>query len=159
MPHFVALFPGLPDAVLSCEFRTEKDQNPRIEWKKKGKAVTFVYFNHKFTREWWNTFPAWIPSTSPNWNKTIFFCLSFHHPSIISFDLSFFLSWVLLLPSFHTVHYRVLRRTGKDRGSNADNTLCYSERLGGIPLWGDCQRGPRQPWGGDCDPQCPRYDA
>nr|XP_057938918.1 junctional adhesion molecule 2b isoform X1 [Doryrhamphus excisus] len=37
------------DAVLSCEFRTEKDQNPRIEWKKKGKAVTFVYFNNKFT--------------------------------------------------------------------------------------------------------------
>uniref|UniRef100_A0A3B4A742 Ig-like domain-containing protein n=1 Tax=Periophthalmus magnuspinnatus TaxID=409849 RepID=A0A3B4A742_9GOBI len=27
----------LSDAVLSCEFRTEKDQNPRIEWKKKGK--------------------------------------------------------------------------------------------------------------------------
>ncbi|XP_069563642.1 junctional adhesion molecule 2b [Brachyistius frenatus] len=37
------------DAVLACDFRTEKDQNPRIEWKKKGKAVTFVYFNHKFT--------------------------------------------------------------------------------------------------------------
>ncbi|XP_037096211.1 junctional adhesion molecule 2b isoform X2 [Syngnathus acus] len=37
------------DAVLSCDFRTEKDQNPRIEWKKKGKAVTFVYFNNKFT--------------------------------------------------------------------------------------------------------------
>uniref|UniRef100_A0A3Q4BW04 Ig-like domain-containing protein n=1 Tax=Mola mola TaxID=94237 RepID=A0A3Q4BW04_MOLML len=37
------------DAVLSCEFKTEKDQNPRIEWKKKGKAVTFVYFNDKFT--------------------------------------------------------------------------------------------------------------
>ncbi|XP_029980789.1 junctional adhesion molecule 2b [Sphaeramia orbicularis] len=37
------------DAVLSCEFRTEKDQNPRIEWKKKEKGVTFVYFNHKFT--------------------------------------------------------------------------------------------------------------
>ncbi|KAG8000565.1 Junctional adhesion molecule B, partial [Nibea albiflora] len=36
------------DAVLSCEFKTEKDQSPRIEWKKKGKAVTFVYFNHKF---------------------------------------------------------------------------------------------------------------
>uniref|UniRef100_A0A7N6BBZ0 Ig-like domain-containing protein n=1 Tax=Anabas testudineus TaxID=64144 RepID=A0A7N6BBZ0_ANATE len=37
------------DAVLACEFRTEKDQNPRIEWKKKGKGVTFVYFNDKFT--------------------------------------------------------------------------------------------------------------
>ncbi|XP_051938254.1 junctional adhesion molecule 2b isoform X2 [Hippocampus zosterae] len=37
------------DAVLSCDFRTEKDQNPRIEWKKKEKAVIFVYFNHKFT--------------------------------------------------------------------------------------------------------------
>ncbi|XP_061697480.1 junctional adhesion molecule 2b [Syngnathoides biaculeatus] len=36
------------DAVLSCDFRTEKDQNPRIEWKKKEKAVTFVYFNNKF---------------------------------------------------------------------------------------------------------------
>lgn len=42
----------LLDAVLSCEFKTEKDQNPRIEWKKKGKGVTFVYFNHKFTGEW-----------------------------------------------------------------------------------------------------------
>ncbi|KAM3607329.1 uncharacterized protein V6R79_005801 [Siganus canaliculatus] len=40
------------DAVLSCEFRTEKDQNPRIEWKKKGKAVTFVYFNHKLTKSY-----------------------------------------------------------------------------------------------------------
>lgn len=44
-------FPAVPDAVLSCEFRTERDQNPRIEWKKKGKAVTFVYFNGKFTGE------------------------------------------------------------------------------------------------------------
>lgn len=43
--------PAVPDAVLSCEFRTERDQNPRIEWKKKGKAVTFVYFNGKFTGE------------------------------------------------------------------------------------------------------------
>ncbi|KAM7380352.1 hypothetical protein PAMP_003655 [Pampus punctatissimus] len=39
----------LHNAVLACEFRTEKDQNPRIEWKKKGKGVTFVYFDHKFT--------------------------------------------------------------------------------------------------------------
>ncbi|XP_029968008.1 junctional adhesion molecule 2b [Salarias fasciatus] len=38
------------DAVLRCEFRTEKDQNPRIEWKKRGKSVAFVYFNEKFTR-------------------------------------------------------------------------------------------------------------
>uniref|UniRef100_A0A8C6WUC3 Junctional adhesion molecule 2b n=1 Tax=Neogobius melanostomus TaxID=47308 RepID=A0A8C6WUC3_9GOBI len=37
------------DAVLSCEFRTEKDQNPRIEWKKIEKRVTFVYFNNRFT--------------------------------------------------------------------------------------------------------------
>ncbi|XP_077393146.1 junctional adhesion molecule 2A-like isoform X2 [Festucalex cinctus] len=37
------------DAVLSCDFHTEKDQNPRIEWKKKGKAVSFVYFHNKFT--------------------------------------------------------------------------------------------------------------
>ncbi len=51
MPHFAASLSVLPDAVLSCDFKTEKDQNPRIEWKKKGKAVTFVYFNHKFTRE------------------------------------------------------------------------------------------------------------
>lgn len=39
------------DAVLSCEFRTEKDPNPRIEWKKRGKGVTFVYFNNKFIGE------------------------------------------------------------------------------------------------------------
>uniref|UniRef100_A0AAQ4QTH4 Junctional adhesion molecule 2a n=1 Tax=Gasterosteus aculeatus aculeatus TaxID=481459 RepID=A0AAQ4QTH4_GASAC len=36
------------DAVLSCTFRTEKDQNPRIEWKKKGKDVSFVYFDGNF---------------------------------------------------------------------------------------------------------------
>ncbi|XP_071775849.2 junctional adhesion molecule 2b isoform X2 [Centroberyx gerrardi] len=37
------------DAVLACEFKTEKDPNPRIEWKKKGKGVTFVYFDRKFS--------------------------------------------------------------------------------------------------------------
>ncbi|XP_055358280.1 junctional adhesion molecule 2A isoform X2 [Betta splendens] len=36
------------DAVLSCTFRTEKDQNPRIEWKKKGKDVSFVYYEGNF---------------------------------------------------------------------------------------------------------------
>uniref|UniRef100_A0A672FKP2 Junctional adhesion molecule B-like n=1 Tax=Salarias fasciatus TaxID=181472 RepID=A0A672FKP2_SALFA len=36
------------DAVLSCMFRTEKDQNPRIEWKKKGKGVSFVYYDGHF---------------------------------------------------------------------------------------------------------------
>ncbi|XP_044043119.1 junctional adhesion molecule 2A isoform X2 [Siniperca chuatsi] len=36
------------DAVLSCMFRTESDQNPRIEWKKKGKDVFFVYFDGHF---------------------------------------------------------------------------------------------------------------
>ncbi|XP_028428062.1 junctional adhesion molecule 2A isoform X4 [Perca flavescens] len=36
------------DAVLSCTFRTEKDQNPRIEWKKKGKDVSFVYYEGHF---------------------------------------------------------------------------------------------------------------
>uniref|UniRef100_A0A3P8SEK3 Junctional adhesion molecule 2b n=1 Tax=Amphiprion percula TaxID=161767 RepID=A0A3P8SEK3_AMPPE len=49
LPNIAAVFSALSDAVLSCEFRTEKDQNPRIEWKKRGKAVTFVYFNNKFT--------------------------------------------------------------------------------------------------------------
>ncbi|XP_029942443.1 junctional adhesion molecule 2A isoform X5 [Salarias fasciatus] len=29
-------------------FRTEKDQNPRIEWKKKGKGVSFVYYDGHF---------------------------------------------------------------------------------------------------------------
>ncbi|XP_029373767.1 junctional adhesion molecule 2A isoform X4 [Echeneis naucrates] len=36
------------DAVLSCIFHTERDQNPRIEWKKKGKDVSFVYFDGHF---------------------------------------------------------------------------------------------------------------
>ncbi|XP_042368934.1 junctional adhesion molecule 2A isoform X3 [Plectropomus leopardus] len=36
------------DAVLSCTFRTERDPNPRIEWKKKGKDVSFVYFDGHF---------------------------------------------------------------------------------------------------------------
>lgn len=40
-----------PDAVLSCVFRTERDQNPRIEWKKKDKDVSFVYFQGHFRGE------------------------------------------------------------------------------------------------------------
>ncbi|KAM9820756.1 junctional adhesion molecule 2A isoform 2-T2 [Neosynchiropus ocellatus] len=36
------------DAVLSCMFRTEVDPSPRIEWKKKGKEVSFVYFEGHF---------------------------------------------------------------------------------------------------------------
>uniref|UniRef100_A0A8C5H813 Junctional adhesion molecule B-like n=2 Tax=Gouania willdenowi TaxID=441366 RepID=A0A8C5H813_GOUWI len=36
------------DAVLSCMFRTERDQSPRIEWKKKGKDVSFVYYDGHF---------------------------------------------------------------------------------------------------------------
>lgn len=36
------------DAVLSCLFRTERDQHPRIEWKKRGKDVSFVYFDGHF---------------------------------------------------------------------------------------------------------------
>uniref|UniRef100_A0A8C6V2T7 Junctional adhesion molecule 2a n=1 Tax=Neogobius melanostomus TaxID=47308 RepID=A0A8C6V2T7_9GOBI len=35
-------------AELSCTFRTERDQNPRIEWKKRGKDVSFVYFDGHF---------------------------------------------------------------------------------------------------------------
>lgn len=37
------------DAVLSCEFRTEKETNPRVEWKKRGKDVSYVYFDGDFT--------------------------------------------------------------------------------------------------------------
>ncbi|XP_017313597.1 junctional adhesion molecule 2A isoform X1 [Ictalurus punctatus] len=37
------------EAKLSCEFKTEKDQNPRIEWKKmEEKGTSFVYFNGSF---------------------------------------------------------------------------------------------------------------
>uniref|UniRef100_A0A4W6G3D0 Junctional adhesion molecule 2a n=1 Tax=Lates calcarifer TaxID=8187 RepID=A0A4W6G3D0_LATCA len=36
------------DAILSCMFHTERDSNPRIEWKKKGKDVSFVYFDGHF---------------------------------------------------------------------------------------------------------------
>ncbi|XP_045912385.1 junctional adhesion molecule 2A isoform X1 [Micropterus dolomieu] len=36
------------DAMLSCVFHTEKDQSPRIEWKKKGKGVSFVYYDGQF---------------------------------------------------------------------------------------------------------------
>ncbi|KAM9487391.1 junctional adhesion molecule 2b [Clarias gariepinus] len=37
------------NAVLSCKFQTEKEANPRIEWKKKGKEVFYVYFDGQFT--------------------------------------------------------------------------------------------------------------
>uniref|UniRef100_A0A3B3HUB4 Junctional adhesion molecule 2a n=1 Tax=Oryzias latipes TaxID=8090 RepID=A0A3B3HUB4_ORYLA len=36
------------DAKLSCIFQTERDPDPRIEWKKKGKDVSFVYFRNQF---------------------------------------------------------------------------------------------------------------
>ncbi|XP_041699593.2 junctional adhesion molecule 2A-like, partial [Coregonus clupeaformis] len=37
------------DTVLSCQFKTEKETNPRIEWKQKRKDINFVYFDGKFT--------------------------------------------------------------------------------------------------------------
>ncbi|XP_052463134.1 junctional adhesion molecule 2A isoform X2 [Carassius gibelio] len=37
------------NAVLSCEFKTEKDTNPRVEWKKRSKDVSYVYFDGDFT--------------------------------------------------------------------------------------------------------------
>ncbi|KAJ8004242.1 hypothetical protein DPEC_G00156780 [Dallia pectoralis] len=36
------------DAILSCKFQTEIDQNPRIEWKKKGTDVSIVYYEGEF---------------------------------------------------------------------------------------------------------------
>lgn len=43
------------DAVLSCEFKTEREEHPRIEWKRRGVApgndVSFVYFNGHFKGE------------------------------------------------------------------------------------------------------------
>ncbi|XP_061092901.1 junctional adhesion molecule 2A-like [Conger conger] len=36
------------DAVLSCVFKTERDSHPRIEWKKKGREISYVYFNGTF---------------------------------------------------------------------------------------------------------------
>ncbi|KAJ8410462.1 hypothetical protein AAFF_G00193660 [Aldrovandia affinis] len=41
--------PENADAVLSCVFKTERDSTPRIEWKKKDKEVSFVYFDGQFT--------------------------------------------------------------------------------------------------------------
>lgn len=32
-------------------FQTEKELKPRIEWKKKGKEVSFVYFGDQFRGE------------------------------------------------------------------------------------------------------------
>lgn len=37
------------EAELSCDFKTEHESNPRIEWKKKDKEVSFVYFEGHFT--------------------------------------------------------------------------------------------------------------
>ncbi|KAG7463539.1 hypothetical protein MATL_G00177690 [Megalops atlanticus] len=36
------------DAVLSCIFKTEKDDHPRIEWKRNAKELSFVYFGGQF---------------------------------------------------------------------------------------------------------------
>lgn len=46
------LWHSIIEAKLFCEFKTEKDQNPRIEWKKKDKETSFVYFDSNFTGEW-----------------------------------------------------------------------------------------------------------
>uniref|UniRef100_A0A3Q3FPN9 Junctional adhesion molecule 2a n=1 Tax=Kryptolebias marmoratus TaxID=37003 RepID=A0A3Q3FPN9_KRYMA len=35
-------------AELSCIFHTEKDPNPRIEWKKRGRDVSFVFYGEQF---------------------------------------------------------------------------------------------------------------
>ncbi|XP_057192986.1 junctional adhesion molecule 2b isoform X1 [Triplophysa rosa] len=37
------------NAVLSCEFRTERETHPRVEWKKRAKDVSYVYFDGEFT--------------------------------------------------------------------------------------------------------------
>ncbi|XP_065108015.1 junctional adhesion molecule 2b isoform X1 [Paramisgurnus dabryanus] len=37
------------NAVLFCEFRTERETNPRVEWKKRGRDVSYVYFDGEFT--------------------------------------------------------------------------------------------------------------
>ncbi|XP_030636482.1 junctional adhesion molecule 2A [Chanos chanos] len=39
------------DAMLSCEFKTEQEPEPRIEWKKIGKDVSFVYYEGHFRGE------------------------------------------------------------------------------------------------------------
>uniref|UniRef100_A0A8C6V1V3 Junctional adhesion molecule 2a n=1 Tax=Neogobius melanostomus TaxID=47308 RepID=A0A8C6V1V3_9GOBI len=48
LPIVVLLLLLFQYAELSCTFRTERDQNPRIEWKKRGKDVSFVYFDGHF---------------------------------------------------------------------------------------------------------------
>ncbi|MFT7818299.1 junctional adhesion molecule B-like [Arapaima gigas] len=40
------------DAVLSCEFQTQADHQPRIEWKKRDKTdIRFIYFQGKFLED------------------------------------------------------------------------------------------------------------
>ncbi|KPP69693.1 junctional adhesion molecule B-like, partial [Scleropages formosus] len=36
------------DAILYCEFKTEHDSNPRIEWKRKDKDVSLLYYKKQF---------------------------------------------------------------------------------------------------------------
>lgn len=51
--YFFSYLVSIVEAKLSCEFKTEKDQNPRIEWKKmEEKGTSFVYFNGSFAGEW-----------------------------------------------------------------------------------------------------------
>ncbi|KAJ8350965.1 hypothetical protein SKAU_G00260950 [Synaphobranchus kaupii] len=44
--------PENADAVLSCVFKTERDSAPRIEWKRTGKDVSFVYYDGKFSGDY-----------------------------------------------------------------------------------------------------------
>jgi len=103
-------------------------------------------------------FTAWIPLTSQSGRR--WYCAAFL--PLLHF-LIYHLLLLLLLPPW-VKHYpssiaflgRFLRRTSKHGRSDADDTRRHSERLGGIPLRGDGQRGPSQPGGSHRDPGCAR---
>lgn len=66
--YLIGRVPRFPDAVLSCMFHTEKEQNPRIEWKKKGKDVSFMYFDGHFRGESAAERP-WAPPQVVTWSE------------------------------------------------------------------------------------------
>ncbi|KTF91860.1 hypothetical protein cypCar_00026174 [Cyprinus carpio] len=60
------------DAELSCEFKTENEMNPRIEWKKIDKDVSFVYYDgHFVAANLWASILAAMPKRCYGYHSAI----------------------------------------------------------------------------------------
>lgn len=87
------------DAVLSCKFQTEKETNPRIEWKKKGRDVSYVYFDGEFTGNFFFEH-VFVLSFIKNWIKNeIRICL---------INRLLYFSWVVPITFYNLINSGLL---------------------------------------------------